>query len=881
MKPLCILSVFACVSLGATVGLATCPTAGWQGEFGAPGITSNQFTPQVNALHVWDLDGSGPIEPVLVIGGAFITAGGSNMIEGHGVYNIVLWDGLRFRGLPGLNGQVLSLEVDNTNILYAGGHFTSTPTGPANSLPRIARFDANMNIWRPLAANGFDAQVNALQIEPSGSIMVGGLFANFAAGGPATRLARWNGVAWSNVTWEYHGSEGAPAPVWSIFDYPDSQFRIHVGMDVPSLASCVRPPSEPATEPPSLQTGPYGGRAHAGLQAQNGRRWAGGTFTQVLDASGFTSWAERIAYCEPGSSTWVQAGAGLNDTVYALASDGNTVYAGGRFTQSGSTILNRIARWDGSAWQPMGSGFDADVFALAFYDGDLYAGGMFGSAEGNYVHGIARWDGDQWRTLGHGSYPIQGNPAVTAIAKFENQIVAGGRFIELGGLDVRRAGRFDGDAWVQIAQGLGDYPHSMVGLDGNLYALGMYDPSQSNNTWYRVQRFSPQGALWVDLGGFNQYFSEAVSFNGQIVIGGEFTASGATPLNYIGISTGNGDWQPLGAGFNSTVRAMTVFDGDLVAGGYFTMSGTTAVNKVARWNAASESWQPMGTGLPGSSSDHTEFLYVHNGELYAGGTFSGYLRRWTGSAWEQVGDPAAFGGCFGGVNALTSYGGDLIVGGNFSCGQNGILRWTGTSYGPMAAGDTGVQNVTNLLVIDGDLWVNGVFSSAGGLPAGGLARWRDDASWVVIEPESVTADLGNDVIFTARSSHGIGNYFWYHNGEPISGGVTFDPVVVIPDVEADDAGEYQCVFATVCGEEPLLAHSNIAQLTVDSGLLPGDMNCDGVVDVGDVAPFALALVDVAAYDTQFPACNHSLGDLDQSGELNGLDAALMTELLLP
>ena len=44
---------------------AQCPDPGWQGGFGAPGVSSNQFTPQVNAMHVWDPDGSGgPDAPV-------------------------------------------------------------------------------------------------------------------------------------------------------------------------------------------------------------------------------------------------------------------------------------------------------------------------------------------------------------------------------------------------------------------------------------------------------------------------------------------------------------------------------------------------------------------------------------------------------------------------------------------------------------------------------------------------------------------------------------------------------------------------------------------------------------------------------------------------
>ena len=53
--------------------------------------------------------------------------------------------------------------------------------------------------------------------------------------------------------------------------------------------------------------------------------------------------------------------------------------------------------------------------------------------------------------------------------------------------------------------------------------------------------------------------------------------------------------------------------------------------------------------------------------------------------------------------------------------------------------------------------------------------------------------------------------------------------------------------------------------------LPGDMNCDGVFNGGDIDPFFLALGDPAAYTTQFPNCNILLGDMNGDGAVNGGD----------
>ncbi|TWT41135.1 Fibronectin type III domain protein [Phycisphaerae bacterium RAS1] len=54
-------------------------------------------------------------------------------------------------------------------------------------------------------------------------------------------------------------------------------------------------------------------------------------------------------------------------------------------------------------------------------------------------------------------------------------------------------------------------------------------------------------------------------------------------------------------------------------------------------------------------------------------------------------------------------------------------------------------------------------------------------------------------------------------------------------------------------------------------LLPGDMNCDGAVNVLDINPFTLALSDPVAYSAAFPNCDINNGDLNDDGQVNVLD----------
>ncbi len=60
--------------------------------------------------------------------------------------------------------------------------------------------------------------------------------------------------------------------------------------------------------------------------------------------------------------------------------------------------------------------------------------------------------------------------------------------------------------------------------------------------------------------------------------------------------------------------------------------------------------------------------------------------------------------------------------------------------------------------------------------------------------------------------------------------------------------------------------------------LPGDMNCDGVVDFADINPFVQALTEPATYADTYPACEN--GDLDDSGDTDFGDINPFVALLL-
>lgn len=73
----------------------------------------------------------------------------------------------------------------------------------------------------------------------------------------------------------------------------------------------------------------------------------------------------------------------------------------------------------------------------------------------------------------------------------------------------------------------------------------------------------------------------------------------------------------------------------------------------------------------------------------------------------------------------------------------------------------------------------------------------------------------------------------------------------------------------------------ILRIALPGGSQLGDLNCDGVVDHLDAAPFALALVDPVAYAADFPACDINRADIDGSTTLDGTDVVQFVDLLLP
>ncbi len=170
-------------------GIARRAGSGWE-RVGQSAVLPLGFA--VLAMQPFD-DGSGPS---LFVGGSF------SSIDGVSCPRLARWSGGRWStvGAAPPSGSVNALTVFDDGLgggpaLVAAGDFTSIS---GVSAKRIARWDGRN--WSPLGA-GLDGWVLALAVFDDGSgpaLYAAGSFAN-AGGEPAEGIARWDGRAWSSV----------------------------------------------------------------------------------------------------------------------------------------------------------------------------------------------------------------------------------------------------------------------------------------------------------------------------------------------------------------------------------------------------------------------------------------------------------------------------------------------------------------------------------------------------------------------------------------------------------------------------------------------------------------------------------------------------------
>lgn len=617
--------------------------------------------------------------------------------------------------MPGVYGRAYAVGSWNGQLVAGGQGFQSRGAYPDH----LAIYDGVD--WAPIG-DGVSDRVRAI-VEYQGDLIVAGNFTG-AGGATANGVARWDGTQWHplgdgvELSWRPFEPGVFAMAVYNGELYVAGQIDLAGGVAINGIARWD------GSEWHDVGGGLTGGfepkvlALHA--DTASGLLYVGGEFEQA----GGTP-AEKIAVWN--GSSWSAVGDGFPgpdpNGVHSLHVFQGEICAGGVFSDAGGNSDGaHIACFDGADWQPLGGGIpdwdiSVGISSMEVFDGDLYVGGDFievGGVGGTLSRAVARWDGAQWHSVGG----VDGTDlATTAIAMtiHNSQLIVGGEF-----------------KWAGISLDYGEAVHSrgVVAFDGS--------------AWH---------GLGTGLGA--QAVDRILRWNGKTVITGGFWTAGGNLVGRIAIFE-NGDWQHF-ATFDRAINDAVVFEGDLVVTGEFNEVDGQPVASAVRYDGVN--WSSIGTGAGG------DVLEVYAGQLYAGGL--GGARRWSGSSWETFGDQLFgqvydmhahadgklyIGGFMTGVNhivswdgttmatpggganntvvTLYSHGDDLLVGGEFTQAGGNVVEhfgiWDGSDWSQFGPGLP--NTVHSIGEFQGDLWVGGNFTTQMGAPANFLVRW-DGAQW--------------------------------------------------------------------------------------------------------------------------------------------------------
>lgn len=481
-----------------------------------------------------------------------------------------------------------------------------------------------------------------------------------------------------------------------------------------------------------------------------------------------------------------------------------------RVSVTGVLVMVGLGSMGGAGAQPCVEGWTNPV-PLDQLDGDVYA--------------MKVWDDD-----GAGPNP----PA----------LFVGGTFTYAGGMLVNKIAK-----WQQVGDQMQWFPlgsptNPGIPAGGGVYAMEVYD-SGSGPVLY-VAGFFPEvasgsGTLTVNhiakwngtsfsrLGsalspGVNggaiytlKVFDEddAGPLPPKLYVGGSFLHAGnLASVNRI-VSFDGTNWGRLDAGMDNFVEALEVWDDDasgpnlpgLYAGGGFLTAGATSARRVAKWSmvGAVMTWQKLqGAGPNDGANASVRVLYAH----------------------DEDGD---------GPNPSA-----LFLGGDFtSVGTNvtalRVARWSrsGSSMVWSAVGG-GLDNLAvSMASYDTDpndaapakLYVGGAFTS----PGSRIAAWNG-SSWEAL-------DNGMDA--SVQALHVFDTPYNPTWPELFVGGQFTSP--------GSRFARWACSGA------------------VGPVIVPGDMDCDGVVGFGDINPFVTYLSNFGVWQTEHPDCPPENGDINGDG----------------
>ena len=374
---------------------------------------------------------------------------------------------------------------------------------------------------------------------------------------------------------------------------------------------------------------------------------------KVNSAGGVTGW-QSIQLNSDGIT-----GVFGNTNINTIAFDSKeNIYIGGKFTEvAGNTLLNGLAKWDVNAqsWTSVNGVNDFVQYGsraiqeIAIDSKDnVYIGGQITSVSGNtLLNALAKWDGSSWTSVnGIGDGITAGSdPYVNTIGfdkNNENTIYIGGAFTEVAGnSNLKRLAKWDDDnkSWTSV-NGVNDIVGgevSSLALDSinNLYIGGGFIQVNGNSNLQFLAKWDDANTNWTSVNGINDGVTGggvntiAIDSFSNVYIGGDFAnVDGKSNLQFLAKwDDDNKSWTSVNSsddGVNSAVYTID-FDSNnnVYIGGFFNqVDGKSNLQFLAKWDDDNKSWTSVNSSDDNISDFLNEVTLDSSDNVYIGGFFT-------------------------------------------------------------------------------------------------------------------------------------------------------------------------------------------------------------------------------------------------------------------
>ena len=510
------------------------------------------------------------------------------------------------------NDSVSSIAIQSTGQIILAGSFTTWNGATVNRIVRLNTNGTRDTAFNTNTGTASPSSISFMQIQPDDKVVLSGF------------IPTWNGTTVNNIV--RLNSDGTRDTVFTTNAGSAASQDSGVSLAVESSGKIII--ANITTWNNSTTIGHIRLNTDGSIDSSYGAGYYSYAASQTVNASKtqtdgkvvvvgqFISWdgvtVNRIVRLNPDGSrdTTFNANTGTaaNATIKCIAIQSNgQILLGGDFTTWNGTTVNRIVRLNSDGTRDttftsnVGSAANQEISAIAVQsNGQILLGGRFTTWKGVFTIRLVRLNSNGTLDTGFDDQSgISANDEIAAIAVQTNgQIVLGGYFDTFDNAAASYVVRLNSNG----ARDTAFSSNTANSLDGPVLSIALQSDSKivlggSFTTWNgsaanNIVVLNTNGTRSTFSSGVSSEFgainSIAIQSNGQIVLGGTFTAWSGTAANRIIRVSSSGVLESafnanVGTGPNEGILHVDVTpNGDIVASGFFTVFNGSARNRIVK-----------------------------------------------------------------------------------------------------------------------------------------------------------------------------------------------------------------------------------------------------------------------------------------------------------